>query len=295
MIVEFMNFIKENLKLLACPVCKKPFNVEILKTYGDEIISANLKCSSCYENFKIIDGIPHLIPQKFSKDKKYRIWEEKQKYGLEDYENPDKNYQKFIKIISKMFGTFCQHRGNVLDIGCGIGPHMDYFNKELYKDVNFIGIDPLIGSLKRDYFFIQGAGEYLPFLNESMDKVVISTTLDHVIEPLIILKEAERVLKKGGEINIWIGIFDSVYQRKINFIRRAIYFIQKGNFRRLISGLKRNISEKNLSGQGDKYHFNRFAKEQITLLISALNMKINRKLFFSDEGDNYLFMKAEKI
>ena len=288
-----MNFTKENLGLLACPLCKKELNIDIIKAHNDEIISGGLNCNSCRESFEIIEGIPHLIPRIFLKNKKYKEWEEKQRLGLKDYKNPNEDYQRLIKLTSEMFGAFCQHRGNVLDIGCGISPRLNYFKKEFYRDVNFTGVDPLIGHLERDYLFVQGMGEHLPFLNGTMDQVVISTTLDHLINPLTVLKEAERVLKKGGNINIWIGIFSPLRQRRIDLIKRAIHLIQKGNLKRLAGGIKKNIAKESLLNAGDKYHFNRFTDEQVTSLFNKLEMKISRRILL-DEGDKYLFLKVEK-
>ena len=288
-----MNFTKENIKLLACPICKKEFTTEITQISGNEIISGDLKCNFCQKEFKIIKGIPNLIPLDFLNNKKHKEWEEKQEHGLEDYESPDKNYQDFIKLTSRMFGTFCQHHGTVLDIGCGIAPQLNYFNKEIYKDVNFIGIDPLIEKQNREYFFIQGVGEYLPIRNNIIDQIIISTTLDHVVDPLPILKEAKRVLKRDGEINIWISVFDPISKRRIDLFRKALSLIRRGDFRKLISGAKRNITEDTFFNPGDKYHFQHFTKEEIFSLLNKLDIRIVRCILL-DEGDRYLFLKAKK-
>jgi ubiquinone/menaquinone biosynthesis C-methylase UbiE len=74
-----------------------------------------------------------------------------------------------------------------------------------------------------------GPGERLPFPNDVFDYAVIINTLCFVEEPLKVLKEAERVLKKNG--SVIIGIIDrnnflgSYYQQKKSaFYGQAHFF-----------------------------------------------------------------------
>lgn len=103
------------------------------------------------------------------------------------------------------FGRFCEFRGLVLDVG--VGPqtcptHIKYNERE---QVQFIGLDPLEGDQPRDFPFVQGLGEYLPFKDSLFDQVLFVTSLDHFVEPSIALREAKRVLKQDGDICIWLG------------------------------------------------------------------------------------------
>ncbi|MFH1656473.1 MAG: methyltransferase domain-containing protein [Candidatus Nealsonbacteria bacterium] len=287
-----MNFLNKNLNILACPVCKNNLEIKIIQESEQKIIFGFLSCYSCKRKFEIKNNVPCLIPNIFNQINAYKEWNKKQKYGLEAYQNPDLNYKKYISVIKKMFGNFCEHQGNVLDIGSGINNRLDYFDQRINEKVNFIGLDPLLGNKNRNYFFLQGIGEYLPFLNESIDQVIIAGTLDHFINPEIVLKEVKRVLKKGGEINIWISIFNPDFQEKRDLIKRAFGLIKKGYIKRLVQGIKQFSKEVFLKSE-DKYHFNRFSEKEIILIFNKLKMEIKRFIILNENG-KYLFLKVKK-
>ncbi len=137
---------------------------------------------------------------------RWASWNILQENGVTTYANDaSKNLGVGPRKDFLDFAEFCNFYGLVLDIG--VGPqrcptHIEYNKKE---DVFFIGIDPLIGDQPRDFAFVKALGEYLPFRNELFDQVIFVTSLDHFIDPVVALKEARRVMKKNGEMCIWLG------------------------------------------------------------------------------------------
>jgi len=85
----------------------------------------------------------------------------------------------------------------ILDIGVGTGRFAMHF-----PDV--IGIDPSHNALKmaekRGVKTVHGCGEKLPFEDESFGCIFLIVTLCFVENPLNVLREAKRVLKKNGSI-----------------------------------------------------------------------------------------------
>ena len=53
---------KELLDILACPVCKGDFKLDIQKEDGEEIVTGSLYCSKCNVKYPIEDSIPNLLP-----------------------------------------------------------------------------------------------------------------------------------------------------------------------------------------------------------------------------------------
>lgn len=99
-------------------------------------------------------------------------------------------------------------RGDVFEIGCGGG-----INQALYDPAqigSYAGLDPSAKGL--DYAraeaakkgwaadIRQGAGEALPFADESFDTVVCTFTLCSVADQAQTLKELRRVLRPGGRL-----------------------------------------------------------------------------------------------
>lgn len=90
-------------------------------------------------------------------------------------------------------------RGIVLDAGCGGQP----FRALLPEGVNYVGLD--IADAKEKFGYMQPdtlyyAGNVWPIKSGSVDFVLCTETLEHVIEPSLFLSEACRCLKPEGNL-----------------------------------------------------------------------------------------------
>jgi len=144
--------------------------------------------------------------------KKYDAWYERNKFA----------YLSELEAIKKVLPK----KGKGLEIGVGTGR----FAKAL--GIKY-GIDPSKKMLeiakKRGIDVRLGYGENLPFKNSTFDYVVLIITLCFVKDPLKVLSEARRVLKKDGKIIV--GIIDKesflgkFYQKKKSvFYKQARFF-----------------------------------------------------------------------
>jgi SAM-dependent methyltransferase len=90
-----------------------------------------------------------------------------------------KDLGEFVRLIG--------HQARILDIGSGSKkPYKELLNGDIH-----IGIDMF------DPSDVQGDIKALPFVNEIADLVLCTEVLEHVPEPVVVLGEARRVLKKG--------------------------------------------------------------------------------------------------
>ena len=55
---------KELCGILCCPTCKGKLVLRIIEGKNDEIINGSLTCEKCKTEYKIVDGIPDLLPKK---------------------------------------------------------------------------------------------------------------------------------------------------------------------------------------------------------------------------------------
>ena len=101
---------------------------------------------------------------------------------------------------AQLFAEFSELQGLVLDIGCGPQAAPSY---GMNFDGRLVGIDPLVGVQPRRFDFVQGVGEYLPFADGTFDRILFATSLDHMLVPTRVLREARRVAKPSGTVNLW--------------------------------------------------------------------------------------------
>jgi len=99
-----------------------------------------------------------------------------------------------LRLLTSILGT---DPGRCLEIGVGTG----WFASRLGCRY---GIDPAYKMLehasRRGIDVVLGRGERLPFRSSAFDTVLLIVTLCFVDDPLVLLKEAKRVLRKEGRL-----------------------------------------------------------------------------------------------
>ena len=89
---------------------------------------------------------------------------------------------------------------SVLDVGCGIGR----FGASVLGRVRWIGLDESARQIGDCSYrpVVRGDARFLPFGDESFDAVVMLWMLYHLDEPLVALREARRVVRRGGLVAV---------------------------------------------------------------------------------------------
>lgn len=123
--------------------------------------------------------------------------------------------------------------GNVLDIGCADG----MFTKVIHDKTHakkVVAIDVLKKSIDwakkhwkkyKDMEFRVGDGEHLKFKSQTFDAVVALEVLEHVHEPIKVLTEIKRILKKNGYAVLLVpsdsNLFKAVWYLWLHFYPRG--------------------------------------------------------------------------
>ncbi len=178
-------------ELLACPVCHRPLE-------GDT-------CAGCGRRYpgNLPQDLTPVPPPDSEVQGRWDIWERLQANGRQVYEaDPSANLSVGERDDARAFAAFCALDGTVLDIGCGPQALPSYAAARGYE---LVGIDPLVGEQPREFAFVKGIAEYLPFRDESFDRVLFATSLDHVLSPRLAIGEARRVVKPTGLVCVWHG------------------------------------------------------------------------------------------
>jgi ubiquinone/menaquinone biosynthesis C-methylase UbiE len=102
---------------------------------------------------------------------------------------------------------------SVLEVGCG--PAGIIF--QLHNTKSRVGLEPmdlkdLIIDGKKISIVKKGIGEEMPFENESFDVVLSFNALDHSVNPVKVIQEIQRVLRKDGDFLLWIYVLRNHYQ-----------------------------------------------------------------------------------
>jgi ubiquinone/menaquinone biosynthesis C-methylase UbiE len=92
----------------------------------------------------------------------------------------------------------------ILEVGCS-GGHLAGLMQQLFPKAKITGIDvyePAVKEAKKRFpkiTFLVADAHKLPFKNNTFDLVYCSETIEHVVDPGLMLHEISRVMKKDGE------------------------------------------------------------------------------------------------
>lgn len=114
-------------------------------------------------------------------------------------------FQKFwhARRFSEIGKVIEEVKGPVLDVGCHSGTFTEFIlkhikSKEIYGvDISHSAIDRIKKRISYGHFQV-GDGAQLPFKNNFFEAVFCLEVLEHVDNPLQVLSEIKRVLKKDG-------------------------------------------------------------------------------------------------
>ena len=182
---------------LICPNCSAP----LPPLDGDAV-----DCPSCATTYRRLPFAWDLTPPREALTAgQWAVWEQLQRNGEVSYEaDPEHNLGVGAREDVQRFSRFAGLAGTVLDVGCGPQPWPAYFDHHA-PGTRFVGVDPLVGERAARYERFRALAEHLPFAAGSFDVVLFAGTLDHFVDPALALAEAERVLRPGGTIAVYLG------------------------------------------------------------------------------------------
>ena len=113
-----------------------------------------------------------------------------------------------LKYLDAELGSAARRQSRrVLDIGSGAGNmahHLAHYGQVVGLDTN---VRPLSVAGQRGLEVVQGAGDGLPFADNSFDLVALLDTIEHIPDEFGVLQEVCRVLKPGGKVILTVPAF----------------------------------------------------------------------------------------
>lgn len=194
--------IQDLINILACPECFQKLDIS-----GEVLL-----CSSCNEKYRVEENIYLLIPRK--KDKIFDRYRECiEKLAKDDIREPfekNKEEERYIPLL-KFIGDTANKI--ILEVGSAQGIFLKKLKGRkiaLDLSLNFLNV-----AQKEGLFAVAGDAAYLPFLDSSIDIVICSDVLEHVLFPEKVVSQIYRVLKSDGKLFLVVPWKENLNQYKI--------------------------------------------------------------------------------
>ena len=160
-------------------------------------------------------------------------------YKKKQFQKIEKKYNKYQDGGSVGFMMGICHKGleinnnlgsnsNILEIGAGSSPHINYLNHN-YKKYYFLESSNFaIKFLKKKFkknkrvLFKHYNNNKIPFKNNFFDRIIISHVLEHIPDPESYLNQMFKLLKKNGIISIALPSDPGILWRLGRFFLKII-------------------------------------------------------------------------
>jgi SAM-dependent methyltransferase len=229
-----VGFLKAKLKKHQCNICgyrKVAFTHATWFQYF-------LRCPMCDTYFSSNLPDASKIYQEFSISDDEEYWLKRSRYVISD-KDCEKDWEGWVDWKNKTFNRlhleeFEKALGEprkALEIGCAEGKVLEILKSRQWK---VVGLDiseyEARHSKKLGFHVIVAAADKINFRDECFDLAVMFHTLEHTIDPALVIKNIFTILKKGGRLILEVPCVDS---RKSFFvdcksISHHYFFSEKG-------------------------------------------------------------------
>jgi SAM-dependent methyltransferase len=103
----------------------------------------------------------------------------------------------------------------VLDIGAGDSPYRELFRRSTYETVDWAN-SPHEDARAADHI---ASADDLPLEDATFDAALATQVLEHVPDPVLVLREMHRVLRPGGRVLITVPFIWEEHERPFDFQR----------------------------------------------------------------------------
>jgi SAM-dependent methyltransferase len=195
------------LNYLACPACASPFDLEVDRSEGEEIIEGVLRCQACDVSYGIVRGVPRLLHGEISQEQ--RATADAFGYEWTHFTHIDDTYDaEFLDWIQPVGKEFFLGK-LVLDGGCGKGRHAALSSAFGAADVVGVDISDAVEAAFANtrhlpnVHIVQTNIYRLP-LRAAFDYAYSIGVLHHLPDPKEGFFSLVRQLKPGGRISAWV-------------------------------------------------------------------------------------------
>jgi glycosyltransferase involved in cell wall biosynthesis/SAM-dependent methyltransferase len=119
-----------------------------------------------------------------------------------------------------------QFHGTFLDIGCGVMPYRELITRAPSRVTRYIGLDIETPTYRAEVD-MRWDGRSIPLPDASVDCAMATEVLEHCPEPLVVMKEARRVLKPGGVFFFTVPYIWPLHDAPYDFYRYTPFALER--------------------------------------------------------------------
>jgi SAM-dependent methyltransferase len=194
-------YLESLLDRLACPLDNR-VPLSAVRDTGGAIVALRSRDAE----YRVIGNVPCLVPELGKgAGRDLPSWQGHQQEMWQEYQDGEEGvFTPEDDTMGRDVGEIIARSGGglYLDVGCGALARPVYMAASSGQ-VEWIGVDPFLGDVARRFPFVQGLGEYLPFLPGTFDGALYASTIYHLLDPRRSLGRVGSVLKPEGKLFVW--------------------------------------------------------------------------------------------
>jgi SAM-dependent methyltransferase len=133
-----------------------------------------------------------------------------------------------LYITMEQFRILDEHKdylhGHLVDLGCGDVPYYEWYKERVDKITCIDQPGTLHNKSHVDVF--ADLNQPLPLQSNSADCILLISVLEHIREPQVLLKEAQRILSDGGYLIISVPFLYHLHEEPFDYYRYTIYALK---------------------------------------------------------------------
>ena len=133
------------------------------------------------------------------------------------------NWLIYDTLDRALLGTSSLFRGVLYDLGCGESPYKDWLSQCVDR---YVGVDWSESSHQATADVVANLNEPLPIEDEVADSLLSISVLEHLREPQVMLREAWRILKPGGDLVLQVPWQWMIHEAPHDYYRYTPYGLQ---------------------------------------------------------------------
>lgn len=129
-------------------------------------------------------------------------------------------YDQVDRVLTRHAGYIT---GVLYDLGCGEKPFESYFRRYCSS---YVGVDWASSQHDSKADIITDLNESVPVDDQVADTVVSISVLEHLHTPLMMLKEAQRILRPGGALLLQVPFMWHIHEEPHDYYRFTRYGLE---------------------------------------------------------------------